>query len=249
MQGVKRITPQEVLASLGDPRKDRVLRYPLAQIMFVVFTGLLCGETSYVGMIEAAEERVDLYRRYLPFANGIPGIFTLENDLSRLDPDRLHELFMQWMMAAIEEFRDKNDGIMATIAIDGKQARRTKDRQKKPLHVVSAFDSASQLVPGQLPCAEKSNEITAIPDLIEMIDVKGALVTIDAMGTQHAIANLIIEKGGDYLLPVRNNRKVQLRELRDCFAECLEKRDTADNLTTRVPVMESMAGSINASAG
>lgn len=221
MQGVKRITPQEVLADLGDPRKHRVLRYPLAEIMFVVFAGLLCGETSYVGMIEIAEERIDLYRQYLPFANGIPGIFTLEHVLSRLDPDRLHELFVQWMSGAIEEFRE-NGGMISTIAIDGKQARRTKDRDKKALHVVTAFDSASQLVLGQLACAEKSNEITAIPDLIEMIDVRDALVTIDAIGTQHTIANLIIEKGGDYLLSVKNNRRVQFREMRDCFAERLE---------------------------
>ena len=97
-------------------------------------------------------------------------------------------------MSSIEEYLTSDEPHV--IALDGKQAGRTEDAGKKPLHVVSAFDSSRQLVLGQKACAEKSNEITAIPDLLRILNIRGAIITIDAIGTQHIIANTIIEKGG-----------------------------------------------------
>ena len=220
MQGIKNINLAEALEGLEDPRTERVHKYLLAEILFTAFAGILCGARSYVAMANAGELRLEQYRQFLPFDNGIPSGWTLRNVLSRLDPEKMHEVFASWMMSSIEEYLTSDEPHV--IALDGKQARRTKDTEKKPLHVVSAFDSSRQLVLGQKACAEKSNEITAIPDLLRILDIKGAIVTIDAIGTQHIIANTIIERGGDYLLTVKKNRKVQFRELEAFFAPLME---------------------------
>ena len=105
------------------------------------------------------------------------------------------------------------------MAVDGKQARRTKDGKKKPLHVVSAFSAECGLVLGQLACEEKSNEITAIPKLLEMLEIEGCIVTIDAMGTQSEIAEKIIEQGADYILALKENQRTLCRDVALYFEE------------------------------
>lgn len=233
MQGKKKITLEDALKEIKEPRSGRVKKFPLAEILFVAFAGLLCGATSYVMMEEYGIHRLELYQQYLAFANGIPTAWTLRSVISRLDPEKMHDVFVAWMMPAIEEYRTA--GTIGGIAIDGKQARRTKDANKKPLHVVSAFDSALELVLGQAACAEKSNEITAIPELLDKIDIGGAVVTIDAIGTQYGIADKILEKKGDYLLTVKKNRKKQYLEIENFFAPCLENnyRPTDDSYAQR----------------
>ncbi len=112
--------------------------------------------------------------------------------IKEIDTQKLHEIFCEWMKSVVKE-------VYGVEAIDGKQARRTKDAKKKPLYVVSAFSAEYGLVIGQLACEEKSNEITAIPKLLEMLEIKGCIVTIDAMGTQTEIAKAIRDKEGDYI--------------------------------------------------
>lgn len=229
MRGKKNITLEEALRDLTDPRAERVVKYTLCEILFTAFAGILCGATSYAEMADFGRMRLELYRQYLPFENGIPSAWTLRSVLCRLKPEKMHEVFAEWMFGPLTELREGSD--CDVIAVDGKQARRTKDAAKKPLHVVSAFSSAAQLVLGQVACEQKSNEITAIPRLLDLIDVTNATVTIDAMGTQHGIASAIIEKGADYILPVKKNRKVQYSELADYFAPCREHAYTPQNGT------------------
>jgi len=126
-------------------------------------------------------------KKYPQLEKGIPDACTFRNVIKSIDTQRLHEVFVEWMTNVVKQ-------CTGVLAMDGKQAQRTKDTKKKPLHVVSAFSAECGLVLGQLACEEKSNEITAIPNLLEMLEIKGCIVTIDAMGTQTEIAKKLQTK-------------------------------------------------------
>ena len=151
-------------------------------------------------------------KKYLKLENGVPDACTFRNVIRAIDTQQLHTVFVKWMQNVVETFT-------GVVAIDGKQARRTKEARKPPLHVVSAFSAECGLVLGQLACEEKSNEITAIPQLLEMLEIKGCIVTIDAMGTQTEIAKKITEKGADYLLALKENQKTLYEDVRLFFEE------------------------------
>lgn len=131
--------------------------------------------------------------------NGIPDACTFRNVVREIDTAKLHMVFCEWMKSVVTE-------LTGVIAIDGKETRRTKDKKKKPLHVVSAFSYERGLVLGQLACDEKSNEITAIPKLLEMLEINGCIITIDAMGTQTEIAEEIVNRNADYILALKANQ-------------------------------------------
>lgn len=229
MRGVRSITLAEALKDVEDPRTSRVMRYPLPEILFTVIAGMLCGGDSYVDIAEIGRGHLEWYQEYLPFANGIPSAGTLAAVMRMIEPQQIHEAFSTWMGGVLAERGIDTDGNV--IAIDGKQARRTKDAEKKPLHVVSAVLSKWNLVLGQVSCEQKSNEITAIPRLLDLLALEGAIVTIDAAGTQFGIAEQIREKGADYLLCVKKNRKKQYEELADFFAPCLENNYAPQNVS------------------
>ena len=126
------------------------------------------------------------------------------------------------MKSVVEELR-------GVVAIDGKQARRTKDAKKRPLHVVSAFSAECGLVLGQLACEEKSNEITAIPKLLEMLEINGYIVTIDTMGTQTAIADVIIDKGADYILSLKENQKTLYKDVKLYFDDIRKEKNILES--------------------
>ncbi len=138
--------------------------------------------------------------------------------MKAIDTRQLHTVFIEWMKGAVES-------ISGVVAVDGKQARRTKDTKKRALHVVSAFSAECGLVLGQPACEEKSNEITAIPKLLEQLELKGCIVTIDAMGTQSEIAAAITNKGADYILPLKENQLGLYRDVKLYFEEY--RRNTA----------------------
>lgn len=129
-------------------------------------------------------------KKYTKLKNGIPDACAFRNVIRAIDTQQLHTVFVEWMKNVVKH-------VTGVVAVDGKQARRTKDGRKPLLHVVSAFSTECGLVLGQLACEEKSNEITAIPKLLEMLELEGCIVTIDAMGTQTEIAKKITEKGAD----------------------------------------------------
>ena len=188
----------------------------------------LSGMEDFVEIGLWGEERLDFLRRFLPYEHGIPAHDTLNDVINGLDAELFKTCFSNW----VETLREHDPDI---IAIDGKTSRRTHARRKgrEPLHLVSAWATRQRLVLGQEAIDDKSNEITAIPLLLERLELRGALVTIDAMGTQTDIAEKIVERGGDYLLALKANRPLLHQEVAQFFdappADMLEPvHDTTD---------------------
>jgi len=159
---MKKLSLQEVLEGIEDTRRERSVWYPLHEVLFIMLTAVICGATSYVKVEMFGKSKEKWLKKYLKLEHGIPDACTFRNVIKAIDTQRLHEVFVEWMSNVVEQ-------CIGVVAIDGKQARRTKDARKKPLHVVSAFSAECSLVLGQLGCEEKSNEITAIPKLLEML--------------------------------------------------------------------------------
>jgi predicted transposase YbfD/YdcC len=187
--------------ALSDPRERWRVVYPLPEILLLVLCATLCGMDDFVEIKLWGEQRLAFLRRFLPYERGIPAHDTLNDVINALDADLFKACFSEW----VESLRD---GAPDIIAVDGKTSRRCHARGKgrEPLHLVSAWATRQRLVLGQEATDIKSNEITAIPLLLERLELTGALVTIDAMGTQTAIAETIVRRGGDYLLALKENR-------------------------------------------
>jgi len=187
-------------SALKDPRQSWRVLYPLPEILLLVLCGTLSGMEDFVEVALWGKERLAFLRRFLPYERGIPSHDALNDLFNALDAALFRDCFATW----VETLRDTDPEI---IAIDGKTSRRSHARSKgrMPLHLVSAWASRQRLVLGQEAVADKSNEITAIPLLLKRLELTGALVTIDAMGTQIEIAKTIVEGGGDYLLSLKAN--------------------------------------------
>jgi predicted transposase YbfD/YdcC len=201
-------------SALRDHREQWRVLYPLREVLLLVLCATLSGMEDFVEIRLWGQHRLDFLRRFLPFAHGIPAHDTLNDVINALDPELFKSCFTTW----VEALRDDAPDI---IAIDGKTSRRSHARSKgrAPLHMVSAWASRQRLVLGQEAVDIKSNEITAIPLLLERLELTGALVTIDAIGTQSAIAETIVARGGDYLLALKGNRPALFRDVVDFFAD------------------------------
>jgi predicted transposase YbfD/YdcC len=201
-------------SALRDHREQWRVLYPLREVLLLVLCATLSGMEDFVEIRLWGQHRLDFLRRFLPFAHGIPAHDTLNDVINALDPELFKTCFTTW----VETLRDDAPDI---IAIDGKTSRRSHARSKgrAPLHMVSAWASRQRLVLGQEAVDVKSNEITAIPLLLERLELTGALVTIDAIGTQSAIAKTIVARGGDYLLALKGNRPALFRDVVDFFAD------------------------------
>lgn len=201
-------------SALRDHREQWRVLYPLREVLLLVLCATLCGMEDFVEIRLWGRHRLDFLRRFLPFTHGIPAHDTLNDVINALDPELFKTCFATW----VEALRDAAPDI---IAIDGKTSRRSHARSKgrAPLHMVSAWASRQRLVLGQEAIDVKSNEITAIPLLLERLELTGALVTIDAMGTQTAIAQTIVARGGDYLLALKGNRPALFADVVAFFAD------------------------------
>jgi len=186
---------------LTDPRIDRKKLYPLVEILFVVLCGSVCGAESWRDFVLFGKSKLEFLRRYYEFKNGIPSKNTFARVLAALDPEAFKQQFVDWVKS-LQALLDE------VIAIDGKTLCNSVDEAmgKSAIHMVSAFATEARLVLAQQKVDEKSNEITAIPKLLDLLDLKGQIVTIDAMGTQKAIAKQIIAQGGDYILALKGNQ-------------------------------------------
>lgn len=187
-------------AALEDPRQSWKVLYPLAEILLVVLCATVAGAEDFVEIRRWGTVNLKFLRRLLPFADGIASHDTLNDVINAIDGELFSRCFGDW----VKSLREAEPDI---VAIDGKTSRRTHDRGKArgPLHLVSAWASRQRLVLGQQACEAKSNEITAIPLLLDRLALTGALVTIDAMGCQTKIAQKILDKGADYLLALKEN--------------------------------------------
>jgi predicted transposase YbfD/YdcC len=188
-------------SDLQDPRQQAKVAYPLSEILLLCLLAVLAGAETITDIALFGRKKLDLLRRFRPFANGTPTHDHLGDILAVLDPDQFQRCFVAWVAAST----GTPEGL---IAIDGKTVRRSgqKRKGKAPIHLVSAFAARQRLVLGQVKVAEKSNEITAIPKLLELIAIEGAIVTIDAMGCQRDIAQKIVEKKADYVLALKGNQ-------------------------------------------
>ena len=196
---MKKISLSEALAGIEDTRRERSVMYPLHEILMIVLLGVMCGATSYLKIEVFGKSKEEWLKKFMRLEYGIPDACTLRNVIKEIATEKLHEIFVGWMKNVAYQ-------IYGVVAIDGKTACGTKGKDKKALHVVSAFTHEYGLVLGQLACDEKSNEITAIPKLLDMLELKGCIVTIDAMGCQTEIAEKIIGKGADYCLSLKGNQ-------------------------------------------
>ena len=197
-------------SALADPRQSWKVVYPLPEILLVVLCGTLAGAQNIVEIRQWAGHKLAFLRGFLPFARGVPSHDTLCDVLNALDAATFAACFTTWVTSLA-------DSAPEIVAIDGKTSRRAHGVDTHPLHVVSAWASRQRLVLGQQATAIKSNEIIAIPLLLERLELTGALVTIDAMGCQRGIATAIRAKGADYLLALKDNQPSLADEVRLFF--------------------------------
>lgn len=188
--------------SMPDPRVERTKRYPLLEIIFLSICAVLSGADGWKAIHDFGEIKLDWLRKYLPYAEGIPTDDTIARVMRRLETKAFAACFVAWMTGVSLATGE------TIISIDGKTLRRSYNRRdnKSAIHMVSAWSHANGVVLGQEKTAEKSNEITAIPELLDVLELKGCIVTIDAMGCQEAIVEKIVQKKADYVLALKGNQ-------------------------------------------
>jgi predicted transposase YbfD/YdcC len=200
---------------LPDPRIERTKRHGLLDILTIAICAMICGAEGATQIALFGNAKETWFRTFLKLPHGIPSHDTFGNVLANLDPAAFERCFMKWVRHWAQDLAGE------VVPIDGKALRRSFDRaaRKNPLHLVSAWASESGLSLGQVATADKSNEITAIPQLLTLLDIRGASVTIDAMGCQKAIAQQIVDQKGDYVLAVKDNQPTLHEGVQKLIAE------------------------------
>jgi len=208
--------------ALPDPRVERAKRHDLLEIVVLALCAVLCGADTWVDVERFGRAKVDWLRTFLALPNGIPSHDTFGRVFAALDPAAFETAFLGWVRELVTATQGQ------VIAIDGKTLRRSHDRTNGggPLHLVSAWAETNRLVVGQVAVDGKSNEITAIPVLLEVLALSGCIVTIDAMGCQTAIAATIVRGGADYVLALKDNQPTLRQGVATYFAQ-LDDRDPA----------------------
>ncbi len=204
------------LEYIEEPRQEKKVRHSLKDILVIVLFATLANADDWVEISMFAYWNQDFLRKYIELKNGIPSHDTIQRVMSMISPDVIQQLYTKW-----QELLDRNEGeiLKKIICIDGKTMRGNKRNDEKPTHVVSAWSKEDGFCLGQKAVKEKSNEITAIPELLKKLQIKGQIVTIDAMGTQKEIAKEIRRKRADYVLAVKGNQQGLHQELMEYFAD------------------------------
>ncbi len=202
----------EVFVSITDPRQPGKVEHDLVELLVVAVSAVLVGADTFVEIELWAKEKLDWLQGYLKLEHGIPSHDTFGRLFGLIDPGEFEAAFRRWVSSVVPALGAE------IVAIDGKTSRRSGKVDATPLHLVSAFAAGAGLVLGQRATAEKSNEKTAIPQLLSVLALEGCIVTIDAMGTQANIAQAIRERGADYVLAVKDNQPILADSVRDFFA-------------------------------
>lgn len=215
-------TIQTHFGDVDDPRRAYLNQHPLINILTIVLCAVVAGAEGWTDVENFGRQKQTWLGQFLDLTNGIPSHDTFGRVFALLDPKTFRQSFLSWVQAVFEVTGGQ------VIAIDGKTLRRSHDKTlgKEAISIVSAWATANHLVLGQIKVETKSNEITAIPLLLAVLDLTGCIVTIDAIGTQVEIAQQIIDQGGDYLLPVKRNQK-QLYEDIELFFKLAQQNDFA----------------------
>jgi predicted transposase YbfD/YdcC len=227
MSDVRRITLDEVVRhfeELEDPRCPINRKHPLVSVVVIAVMAVLAGAGGPTAIARWAALKEELLVGALDLPEGIPGKDVFRRVLMALRPDAFRACFASWLESLRAEAVAATGVEQPILAVDGKTARRSHDRKNGlgALHSVTVWASEFGLSLGQVACAEKSNEITAIPEVLRLVDLKGAIITIDAMGAQKAIAATIIDGGGDYLLALKGNQEALQQAVIDYIDEQLE---------------------------
>jgi predicted transposase YbfD/YdcC len=223
---------------LPDPRQPGKVTYPLDEVLLLCLLAVLAGAETFVDIARFGTKKLPLLRRFRPFRDGTPSHDHLGDIFATLDAEQFQRCFVAWVAALI----GVPEGV---IAIDGKTSRRSYQKKggKAAIHMVSAFAARQRLVLGQVKVAEKSNEIVAIPKLLDMLAIEGAIVTIDAMGCQHEIAQKIVDKKADYVLALKGNQG-SLREDVEVFVAEQKAKDFKDTTISRDQTVDADHGRI-----
>ena len=204
-----------IFSQMEDKRRTSKgnFKHELLDIIFLVVSATVSSCNDWESIEVFGESQLEWLRKYYPFKNGIPSHDTINRVFSSLDPKVFGEYFIEWT----QEICKLSQGDL--VAIDGKTIRRSYDKKagKSAIHIVSAYAEKNRICLGQIQTSEKSNEITAIPELIDLLYLKDAVVSIDAMGCQKQIADVIRSKKADYLLAVKNNQKSLYEEIENLF--------------------------------
>ena len=205
-------------AEIIDPRINRKKLYPLEEILFVIICGTICGASSWRDFVIFGKEKLNYLRNFFEYKSGIPSKNTFYRVMSVLNPEQLKKSLLVWLKCL-------QKALSGVVAIDGKAIRKSFDKAmgQDAIHIVSAFSANLQLTLGQEKVSEKSNEITAIPKLLDLLDLSGTTVTIDAMGCQKEIAKKIRESEADYILALKGNHS-NLHEDVKLFMETESKK-------------------------
>jgi predicted transposase YbfD/YdcC len=224
--------------SLPDPRQRGKVIYPLDEVLLLCLLAVLAGAESVVDIARFGTKKRELLRRFRPFTDGTPSHDQLGDIFATLDAEKFQQCFVAWVATLTGASAD-------VIAIDGKTVRRSYQERgrKAAIHMVSAFAARQRLVLGQVKVSEKSNEIVAIPRLLDMLSIDGAIVTIDAMGCQRGIAQKIIDKKADYVLALKGNQGT-LREDVEVFAAEQKANGFRDTTISRDQTVDGDHGRI-----
>lgn len=213
-----------IFNQIDDPRRDITKQHKLEDILLMGIISVICGANSWNEMELYSKTKEDFLRTFLELPNGIPSHDTFNRVFSAIDSEQFESCFVEWVNSLAKITKGE------VIAIDGKTIRGAKSNGKKsPVHMVSAWACENNLVLGQVKTEEKSNEITAIPELLKVLSIEDSLVTIDAMGCQEDIASKIIEKKADYILAVKLNQKQLYQDIEDEF-----RFDKSNNTSTSI---------------
>lgn len=215
-------------STLRDPRVNRRKRHSLESILFIALCGVLCGVESWVEMEEFGRARKEWFEKFIDLKHGIPSHDTFGRVFAQLDPKEFGRVFLEWIQSVYRKTKGE------VIAIDGKTVCGTQDKARgwEALHVVNAWASANRLILAQEKSTGGSNEIETIPRLLEILDVKGCIVTLDAMGCQKDIAERIQDKKGDYVLALKGNQGLLHEDVRQYWSDPQLPRKEYDEYET-----------------
>ena len=227
MADVLRVSLDEVVvhfAELEDPRSPVNQLHPFVSVVVIALMAVLAGANGPTAIARWAAVKEEFLLDVLDLPNGIPRKDVFRRVLMALKPNAFQACFVNWLQSLRARAAARTGVEQPVLAVDGKTARRSHDRSQGlgALHSVSIWASEFGLSLGQVACAEKSNEITAIPELLRLVDIKGAIITIDAMGTQKAIAAEIVKGGADYVLALKGNQETLHEAVIDYIDEQLE---------------------------
>ena len=213
----------KIFDRISDPRKGNAIRHNLSEVLIIAVLAVLCSMEHFTEMEMFAQEQENWLRKFLKLEHGVPSHDTFGDIFAVIEPDAITTVFTEWT----QTLRKKISGEI--VAVDGKSICASRDipKNKRAVHIVSAWAVQNRLILGEVSTSEKSNEIKAIPALLEMLELRGCIVTIDAMGTQTKIAEKIIEKGADYVLPVKENQPQLLEDICLYFGDCNDGVETA----------------------